>query len=143
MLAIFTIFLCQVSVPSMKLFSWCINDMCHYRCLYFFCTLDVPSYSFCRRYCIQFQCLCLTSQHYSGVMLVLFLSWFDGVSYVFSIWFYVLGNYSGWIPMHFDEMNNLPYKNSFIPIFWGHEDTFHLWLINSSNLFFSIWSCSI
>ena len=138
-----TIFLCQVSVPSMTLASWCIDDRFHYRCLYFIYTLDIPGSSFCKRYCIQFQCSCLTCQHYRGVMLVLLFSWFDGVSYVFSVWSYVLGDCSGWIPMHFGEMDHLPYRHSFIPIFGGHEDTFHLWFISSSDLVFSTWSCSI
>ena len=137
MLAIFTIFLFQVSFPSTTLVSWCVDDTCHYRSLYFFFTLNVPSYSFYRRYYIQFQCSCLTSQHYRGVILVLFLSWFDGVSYVFNIWSYVLGNYNCWIPMHFGEMDHLPYRYSFIHIFGGHEDTFHLQLISSLDLVLS------
>ena len=78
-----------------------------------------------------------------GVFLVLMLSWFDGVSYVFSICSYVLGNCSGWIPMHFNEMDHLPYGHSFIPIFGSHEDVFHLWFISSLDLVFSTWSCCI
>ena len=62
---------------------------------------------------------------------------FDGVSYVFSILSYVLGDCSGWIPMHFGEMDHLPYRHSLIPIFGGHEDTFHLQLISSLDLVFS------
>ena len=137
MLAIFTIFLCQLSFPSTKLASWCDDGTCHYRYLFFFFILDVLGSSFFRKYWIQFQCLCLNYNHYRGVMLVLFLSCFDGVIYVFNIWSYVLGDCSDWILMHFGEMDHLPYRHSFIPIFGGHEDTFHLWLINSSDLFFS------
>ena len=62
---------------------------------------------------------------YGGIF-VLLLSWFDGVSYVFIIQSYVLGDCSGWIPMHFGEMDHLPYGHSFIPIFGSHEDIFHL-----------------
>ena len=54
------------------------------------------------------------------------LSWLDGVSYVFSIYSYVLGDCSGWIPMNFDEMDHLPYGHSFIPFFGNDEDIFHL-----------------
>ena len=56
----------------------------------------------------------LTSQHYRGFLLVLMLFWFDGVSYVFIICSYVLGDCSGWIPMRFSEMDHLSYGHSFI-----------------------------
>ena len=38
--------------------------------------------------------------------------WFISVSYVFSTWSYILGNCSGWLPMHFDEMDHLPYRHA-------------------------------
>ena len=40
------------------------------------------------------------------LLLFLMLPWFDGVSYVFSICSYVLGGLSGWVHMHFDEMDH-------------------------------------
>ena len=121
MLAIVIIFLCQVGVPSMTLSSCCVDDTCHYRCLYFFCTLDVLGSSFYMRYCIQFQCaLHLTLVNIGGVLLLfLMLPWFDGVSYVFNICSYVLGGCSGWAPMHFGEMDHLPYRHSSFHSYFG------------------------
>lgn len=55
-----------------------------------------------------------------GVLLfVIMLPWFDGVSYVFNICTYVLGGCSGWVPMHFGEMDHLPYKHSSFHSYFG------------------------
>ena len=42
--------------------------------------------------------------------------WSISVSYVFSGWSYIQGDCSGWLPMHFGEMDHLPYRHAqFIP----------------------------
>ena len=42
--------------------------------------------------------------------------WFVSVSYVFSGWSYIQGDCSGWLPMHFGEMDHLPYRHArFVP----------------------------
>ena len=53
--------------------------------------------------------------HYGGGYLVVLASlvrWFDSVSYVFNGWSYILGDCSGWLPMHFGEMNHLSYRHT-------------------------------
>lgn len=47
------------------------------------------------------------------------LSWFNGVSYVFNFCSYVLGGCNGWVPMHFKEMDHLPYKHSSFHSYFG------------------------
>ena len=72
--------------------------------------------------------------HWGGeLLLFLMLPWFDGVSYVFSICSYVLGRCSGWVPMHFGEMDHLPYRHSSFHSYFGCslpcsiDQLFRLW----------------
>ena len=51
--------------------------------------------------------------------------WFVSVSYVFSGWSYIQGDCSGWLPMHFGEMDHLPYRHArFVPFlpWWFSSD---------------------
>ena len=80
-----------------------------------------------------------------GVLLLfLMLPWFDGVSYVFSICSYVLGGYSGWVPMHFGEIDHLPYRHSSFCSYFGFylpcsiDQLFKLWCFMPSVFFSSV-----
>ena len=51
--------------------------------------------------------------------------WFVSVSYVFSGWSYIQGDCSGWLHMHFGEMDHLPYRHArFVPFlpWWFSSD---------------------
>ena len=67
------------------------------------------------------------------LILVLMLPWFNGVSYVYNIFSYVVGGCSGWVPMHFNEMNHLRYTLfSFYYFFRGNlpcliDQLFKIW----------------
>ena len=55
-----------------------------------------------------------------GVLLLfLMLPWFDGMPYVFIICSYVLIKCSSWVPMHFGEMDHLPYWHSSFHSYFG------------------------
>ena len=50
---------------------------------------------------------------------LMFFPWFDGVSHVFSICSYVLGRCSGWVSIHFSEMDHFPYRHSSFHLYFG------------------------
>ena len=57
--------------------------------------------------------------------------WFVSVSYVFSGWSYIQGDCSGWLPMHFGEMDHLPYRHArfvpFLPWWFSSDQQFLFW----------------
>ena len=95
----------------------------------------------------------LTLVYIRGVLLLfLMLPWFDGVSYAFNFYSYVQGGCSGWVPMHFGEMNHLPYRHSSFHSYFGCnlpcliDQLFRVWCfmssVSSSSIVFLIWVVS-
>ena len=153
----FAIFLCLVSVPSVTLASWCVWDWSpQYTLMYSFEHLDPSSLTFNSFWPTFLVAYNLTLFALGGVLLLfLILPWFVGVSYVFNIWSYVLGDCSGWIPMHFGEMDHLPYRHSSFHSYFGCNRLFQwrffrsavtfdraLWLLHTLVVFYMIIFCS-